>query len=266
MRLEPFEYAAAGTVGAFAVGVFLYTLVSYLVAARFNEPRPFSRAVRHVLGEMMLAALVQPLLPLYLVLGRRMGGRDDGIPVVFVHGYFQNRVDFVWLARVLRRAGMGPLYGVNYWSFGPIERSAAKVAAFVEEVRAAHGAPAVDLVCHSLGGLVAAEVVRKHPTWIRRVATIASPHAGVHWPGPLIGSVGAQMRARGEWMSSRRDLKCDVPLLSVYSSHDNLVYPHVTASRAAVGGRDVVVEGPGHFAILFDERMAQAVVEFLREP
>ncbi len=97
------------------------------------------------------------------------------------------------------------------------------------------------------------------------VATIASPHAGIHWPGPILGGVGAQMRAKGKWLTDRAATRWEVPLLSVYSSHDNLVYPKTTASRADVGGRDVVIEGPGHFAILFDERMARAIVDFLGE-
>lgn len=259
------EYAAAGGGGAFAIGVALYIAISYVVAARFTDARPFSAAVRHVLREMLLAMLVQPLLPLYLFVGRSMGGRRDGVPIVFVHGYFQNRADFVWLARVLRREGFGPLYGVNYWSFGAVERSAQVVAEFIEQVRKTHGVTEVDLVCHSLGGLVAAELVRSHPKMVRRCVTIASPHAGVAWPGPIPGGVGRQMRSDGEWLSERSQKSWEVPLLSIFSTHDNIVYPWRTSSRAAVGGRDVVIEGPGHFAILFDDAMAEAVVGFLRE-
>lgn len=260
------EYAAAGTGGAFLIGVASYIAVSYVVAARFTDARPFSAAVRHVMREMLLATLVQPLLPLFIFFGRSMGGRRDGVPIVFVHGYFQNRADFVWLARVLRREGFGPLYGVNYWSFGPVERSARVVARFAEEVRKAHGVEKVDLVCHSLGGLVAAEIARTHPNLVRRCVTIASPHAGIAWPGPIMGGVGRQMRSDGEWMSERSQSRWEVPLLSIYSTHDNIVYPWRTSSRASVGGRDLLIEGPGHFAILFDDTMARAVVGFLREP
>lgn len=266
MNLRILEYVAGGVGGAFTFGVLVYAAVSYMVAARFNEQRPFSSAVRHIAWETILAMLVQPLLPLYFVIGRRMGGRDDGVPVVFVHGYFQNRADFIWLARVLRREGFGPLYGVNYWSFGAIERSAERVARFAEEVRVAHGREQVDLVCHSLGGLVAAEVARAHPKLVRRCVTIASPHAGIAWPGPVLGASGRQMRRAGAYMKARETAeRAAVPLLSIYSSHDNVVYPAASSSLAHVGGRDVVVEGPGHFAILFDERMAKAVVDFLRE-
>ncbi|CAN5211340.1 alpha/beta fold hydrolase [soil metagenome] len=260
------EYLVASIGCAFSVGIGVYAIISYAVAARFSDARPFSSAVGQMVRESLLAFLVQPLIPFYFFFGRKMGGRKDGTPVVFVHGYFQNRADFIWLARILRKRGFGPLYGVNYWSFGPIEDSALAVAKFAEDVRVAHGVAAVDLVCHSLGGLVAAAVVRHHPKLVRKCVTIASPHAGIAWPGPLLGRVGRQMRAKGAFLTERAATRWEVPLLSVYSSHDNIVYPWRTSSRADFGGRDVLLEGPGHFAILFDPRMATAVVDFLREP
>lgn len=259
-------YGTASVIGLFWVVVFGYTFFSYAVARSFVAPRPLRALVSHATWEALLALVVQPLLPLFFVVGRRMGGRSKGQPVVFVHGYFQNRVDFLYLARILSSAGLGPFYGFNYWSFGRIERSADRLARFVERVCAEQGATQVDLVCHSLGGLVAAEYARSHPARVRRCVTIASPHAGIAWPGPVLGPSGAQMRPNGRYLTERARLPWVVPLLSIYSSHDNVVYPPATSARAQVGGRDLLIDGPGHFAILFDRRTAEATRAFLSEP
>ena len=258
-------YGTAGVIGLFWLIVFGYTFFSYAVAHRFVAPRPLRSLVSHAGWEAILSLFVQPLLPLFFLVGRRMGGRAKGQPIVFVHGYFQNRVDFLYLARVLSKAGLGPLYGVNYWSFGAIESSAGTLARFVERVCAEQGTPSVDLVCHSLGGLVAAEYARTHVERVRRCVTIASPHGGIAWPGPVLGPSGAQMRPKGKYLTASAHLPWEVPLLSIYSSHDNVVYPPTTSAREHVGGKDLVIDGPGHFAILFHRQTAEATRAFLDE-
>ncbi len=65
----------------------------------------------------------QPLMPLFYAVGRRMGSGSGDVPVVCVHGYMQNRVDFVALARQLERSGAGPIYGFNYPWFDTVEKN-----------------------------------------------------------------------------------------------------------------------------------------------
>ena len=66
-----------------------------------------------MMRELYYVMITQPLIPIYFFIGRRFG-KGDGIPVIFVHGYFQNRADFWWMARQFRKTSRGPLYGFNY--------------------------------------------------------------------------------------------------------------------------------------------------------
>jgi len=71
------------------------------------------------------------------------------------------------------------------------------------------------------------------------------------------------------WFARWRNVpavKLDVPCLSVFSSHDNVVHPKESASLARRGGRDVEVEGPAHLAILFSPKVAEHVASFLTDP
>ena len=55
-----------------------------------------------------------------------------------------------------------------------------------------------------------------------------------------------------------------VPMLSIFSTHDNIVAPaRPAASLEPWGGRDFVVDHVGHLTILFDKRVASAVADFL---
>lgn len=249
---------------AVAAGACAYAGVSFLFARRHLPPRPFLIALSQLVREALLAMLVTLLSPVYAFVGRRMGGPASGTPIVLVHGYTQNRADFVVLARALDRAGLGPVYGFNYWSLADVRRSARRLARFVRRVCRAAGVEKVDLVGHSMGGIVVVECMLRMPEHVRRCVTIASPHRGVLWRGPFVGKGAAQLRAGASLIDEHEASAIGVPLLSIASSHDNLVHPASRASVAHRGGKDLVVAGPGHLALLFDARVIDATIQFLR--
>jgi pimeloyl-ACP methyl ester carboxylesterase len=258
------QHVALALSGGLALGVMVYVAVSYGLMRAHTDARPFGASLRAAAREVAWAIATQPLLPLYYFVGRKMGGRSGGVPVVFVHGYMQNRVDFVRLARALGRAGAGPLYGFNYPWFGDVAKNAARLERFVQEVCVETGAREIDLVCHSLGGLVATEMLRSSGSArVRRCATIASPHAGVAWRGPILGACAAQLRRGCAFMQTHDGHALPVPCLSVYSTHDNVVHPPATSTLVHRGGRDHVVRGVGHLSILFSSEVADAITSFV---
>lgn len=262
--------AFAALVLVFVVGVGLYVGVSYALMRSHAAERTSLASAREVFRESFLAGLISPLLPLYYFVGHRMGGvasGDERVPVVFVHGYMQNRVGFIGLARALRREGLGPLYGFNYPWFSSIPSNAERLERFVAQVCAETKAAKVDVVCHSMGGLVGVEMIMRNADRVRRFVTIASPHAGVVWRGPLLGFGASSLRRGSKLLEGHAAAKLGIPTLSIFSTHDNVVHPKETSSLATRGGRDFeVAEGPGHFAILFSKEVARAVIDFLREP
>lgn len=271
---------------AFGVGIVLYVLVSFALTGTYTSRRSFAVSFRELLREALLAAVTQPFLPLFYVVGRRMDTlvlvqrpprSDEGppsaplrIPVVFVHGYMQNRVGFIGLARALGKRGFGPLFGFNYDWLDPLGTSAERLGRFVDAVCAETGAEHVDLVCHSMGGLVAREMMRQRSSTpgvvlrVRRCVTIASPHAGVTWRGPIFGAGGRSLRRGSSFFEAHARVRLSVPCLSVYSTHDNVVHPKETSSLSTCGGEDVEVDGLAHLAILFSPIVAEHVVRFLR--
>ena len=88
-----------------------------------------------------------------------MGSGGGDVPVVLVHGYFQNRVDFLYLARRLRAAGAGPIYACNFFWPQRLEQSSDDVRSFVARVLAETGAEQVDVLTHSSGGLFALDMI-----------------------------------------------------------------------------------------------------------
>jgi pimeloyl-ACP methyl ester carboxylesterase len=198
--------------------------------------------------------------------GEHLGTGGGDVPIVLVHGYFQNRVDFIYLARRLRESGSGPLYACNFFWPQKLESSSEFVRSFVEHVREETGAPVVDLLTHSTGGLFALDLLRDEPTVVRRAALIALPAGGVPWRGPLIGTSGRQLRADSSYHAERRMEIDERPVLSIYSAHDNVVHPVETSQLSGSKAVNLEIEGPGHLSVLFDRRVAQAACSFLLAP
>jgi pimeloyl-ACP methyl ester carboxylesterase len=261
--------AVGGGIGALTVAIVVYVLGSFALMLGHTPARPFGVSLRELVREVIFASLTQPLLPLYYFVGRRMGGAMDGTPIVLVHGYMQNRVGFLGLARALRKRGLGPIYAINYPWFASLSGNAARLDRFIGRVCEETKKDAVDLVCHSMGGLVAMEMMRdearKDTLKVRRVVTIATPHAGVVWKGPMIGVGAANLRRGSKLLDAHATYSVAVPCLSIYSTHDNVVHPKDTSSLVKRGGKDFEVEGASHLAILFNPVVAREVGAFLAE-
>lgn len=245
------------------IGSAAYVAATYPHSLRHVPQRPLGRIVRSVLRESWVLAWTQPLLLWFQLFGRRMGTGGGEVPVVLVHGYFQNRVDFVYLARRLRKAGSGPLFAVNFFWPQSLDSSSADVRAFIDRVRDATGAAQVDLLTHSSGGLFALDLIAEKPETVRRAAMIALPGNGVPWSGPVFGRSGAQLLDTSDYQSGRGTDARDVSVLSVFSAHDNLVNPVATSVVSGSRARNVQVEDLGHISMLFDRGVADEVVAFL---
>ena len=263
MTLETAEWVTLGVLVVLLVPALIYLFGSFFLMFAHVEPRPGQSHARSMMRELYYVLITQPLIPLYFFIGRRLGP-GDGIPVVFVHGYFQNRADFWWMAKQFRKASKGPLYGFNYPWWDTVGRNTPRLARFVERVCAETGAEKVDLVAHSLGGLVCLEYTHSS-AGVGRVAhcvTIGTPHDGVKWRGPIPGRVGEELRG-GEFAAERRNRTVISPTLSVYSTHDNIVHPPATSKLSDRGGDDVAVEGLGHLSLLYSPEVTRVLIEYV---
>jgi len=265
VSLKAAEWLGVAVVGLLLAGALVYLFGSFFLMAAHVERRAGQRQVRAMMRELFYVLITQPLIPPYFFIGRKFSGGDN-VPVVFVHGYFQNRADFWWMARQFRKATKGPLYGFNYPWFDSVDRNVPRLDRFVERVCAENNTDRVSLVAHSLGGLVCMEYSYS-PNGQRRVAhciTIGTPHNGVKWRGPIPGRVAKELR-EGEFHIERRQRPVVSPTLSVYSTHDNIVHPPTTSALGPRGGTDVAIDGLGHLSLLYSPEVTRVLIEFTEQ-
>lgn len=194
----------------------------------------------------------------------------EATPVILVHGFFMTpwSLWFLWLR--LRREGVGPLYLLDYQPMlGPIEGFADQLAALIERVAGADGAGRpVDVVAHSMGGLVAARCMADHPGRVRRLVTIGTPFHGTRLWAMSVGRSLPQMRPGSAFLAGtveRPGFPGPTALTSLYSRFDQIILPHTSSRVERAGARNVELDGLGHNALLISPRVARLVRDALAD-
>lgn len=189
-------------------------------------------------------------------------------PVVLIHGWGLNRGCWWLLRRRLLRDGWGPVYGFNYRSFAAdVEAAAAELATLLESLPVAAGGMPVNLIGHSLGGLVIRYYLRRYRAQaVRRAITLGTPHAGTTFL-PLIGPVGRRLAPSSPLIvqlnaADRVPQQFDV--IAISSQFDALIVPPTHARYPEAF--NIQVRDIGHNRLLFSRRIYVLIQENLAAP
>lgn len=222
-------------------------------------------SLRTLLTEWGMAAAVSAARPagfLPLPGARREGPR----PVIVLHGYAMNRANFLPLAYRLSRAGLGPIVGFEYWTLGRTAAAARQLAWFVDHVHALTGAPQVDIIGHSMGGVVARYYVTLGggDGAVHRLITIGSPHGGTDISRVGIGHANRELVIGSKLVT--RLAAAPRPQLTrittILSRADALV---PAAQQAEIPGAErIVYDDLGHVAMLGSRRVAREIIHRLK--
>jgi pimeloyl-ACP methyl ester carboxylesterase len=195
-------------------------------------------------------------------------------PVLIIHGYLATRGSLHLLERHLTMRGLivmsyplgGPLLNV-----GDIRDSAGLIARKVESIVAQTGIARVDIVGHSMGGLVGLDYLKRlggrHR--VRRLIMLGTPTQGT-WSALLglvtapLGLASLQLLPGSPFLRELADrpLPPGAQVVSIGAIRDWLA----PLSSTALDGVRHIALPTGHSGLLVDAEVAEVVVEILREP
>ncbi|CAM5441372.1 esterase/lipase family protein [Streptomyces atroolivaceus] len=196
---------------------------------------------------------------------------DDRPPVVLLHGFIDNRSVFVLLRRSLARHGWHHLESLNYSPLTCDIRTAAELLdRHVEEICARTGHREIDIVGHSLGGLIARYYVQRlgGDRRVRTLVTLGTPHGGTA-AAPLAGAhpIVRQMRSGSALIEELRRPApgCRTRFISFWSELDRVILPVETAcvDHPDLDAVNVRVTGIGHLALPVHPAVASAIRQAL---
>ncbi|MFJ6084085.1 lipase family alpha/beta hydrolase [Streptomyces sp. NPDC092369] len=195
-------------------------------------------------------------------------------PVVLLHGFIDNRSVFVLLRRSLAQHGRQQVESLNYSPLTCDIRTAAELLGqHIEEICERTGSRQVDIVGHSLGGLIARYYVQRlgGDLRVRTLVTLGTPHSGTS-VAPLANAhpIVRQMRPGSDVLEelTRPAPGCRTHFVSFWSDLDHLMDPLETACVAHPDliAQNVRVSGIGHLALPVHPAVAIGIRQALDTP
>ncbi|MFF9126001.1 esterase/lipase family protein [Streptomyces sp. NPDC014889] len=192
-------------------------------------------------------------------------------PVVLLHGFIDNRSVFVLLRRSLAQHGRQRVESLNYSPLTCDIRTAAELLGrHIEEICERTGSRQIDVVGHSLGGLIARYYVQRlgGDLRVRTLVTLGTPHSGTR-VAPLANAhpIVRQMRPGSELIEelSRPAPGCSTHFVSFWSDLDHLMDPLESACihHPDLKVENVQVSGIGHLALPLHPAVATGIRQVL---
>ena len=193
-------------------------------------------------------------------------------PVLIIHGYLATRGSLHLLERHLTERGLIVMsYPLGPLNVGDIRDSAGLIARKVESIVAQTGIARVDIVGHSMGGLVGLDYLKRlggrHR--VRRLVMLGTPTQGT-WSALLglvtvpLGLASLQLLPGSPFLRELADrpLPPGAEVVSIGAIRDWLA----PLSSTALDGVRHIALPTGHSGLLVDAEVAEVIVDILRAP
>ncbi|MEC8194007.1 MAG: alpha/beta fold hydrolase [Myxococcota bacterium] len=189
----------------------------------------------------------------------------ERLPVLLVHGYGLNRGCFTFLQTYLHTRGYEWVWAINNRpNSSPIPVFAKRLGRAIERLKDETGAERVDVVAHSMGGVIAAYALKEfgYARHVRRLVTV-----GTSWAGTKTHVFGLRREAHDLSESSAvidalRTYSGDT--VAIWSRSDHLVLPSESACPSHA--RCIELHDLGHQEMLMSARVFRCIADALLAP
>jgi triacylglycerol esterase/lipase EstA (alpha/beta hydrolase family) len=236
-----------------------------LLAGRFMPDRRYL-ALRLILVEAWSIFLVLCAYPFGFVPPKpRSLQVAQKRPVLLLHGLFHNRAVWFLMRQRLEQCGF-PVVTINLPPYETVETLARRIAAAVEETLVTYDAEQVDIVGHSMGGLLARYYIEFQggDKRVNHCIMLGAPNAGSKLAPFALSPLGRDLMPGSEFLTelNAAPLSASVRYVTIFSRHDNLVIPAESAELP--GAEAIEVEWLGHNSLLVHRETIEATIDVLR--
>ena len=195
-------------------------------------------------------------------------GKMTGPPVLCVHGFHMTGSCMWGIRRYLEARGRptrSVFLGEPYRSAGVYAKSLTRA---MRDLQRQFNGEGIDVVAHSMGGLITRKVLADDPALaadVGRIVTLGSPHHGTGLLSWIrFGPVYEMMSLDSDFIKELPDFQTSAPsaeVTTVATEQDLIVYPVATCYLR--GSRQVTLNGIGHLGLLTEPEVMGLVAEAL---
>ena len=182
--------------------------------------------------------------------------------IVLLHGYIANKSTLYPLAAYLKIKGHKVLF-YNYPSHRGVENAAVN---FREYLKKHVKGGRIDLVCHSMGGIVARTYLQLlgGSRRVDQCITLASPHKGTYNAYWIPTKVGDELRPDSKLIKKlheTKEMSKDVKITSIVAGSDNIIIPRLNSSFE----KSIHIPNIGHNGLLLSPKVMSTIAKCLKD-
>jgi|SRR3989338_1283458 len=190
--------------------------------------------------------------------------QDTQNPIILIHGYMMRGLVMYPIKRRLNRDGYKNVYLFTYSSpWKSIDDFSRQLGDRIESVKKETGVEKVDLICHSMGGLVAINYINNFDGTknINRLITLGTPFCGSKLWSFSIGKCGREMKPGSEFLKKLNIPSSGVKATAIYTTFDEMVIPYEYSKLE--GANNIGMNYIGHVGLIFDTKVYKVIREAL---
>ena len=274
-------YALLFGAGTILLLRLLITANNFSLAWRYRSETPsqyrirFWRACKLFFGEFKATMMASSWTMPFHTFFKRIADHPSTPPALLIHGYGCNSGYWHFMSKALRHANITH-YAVDMEPlFCGIDEYVSTIHEAVERICKETGCDKIVIVAHSMGGLAARAYLRDHGSArIAELITLGTPHHGTGLArfgiglntSQMLWTVGEQEGLSSKWLrnlEASEDKSAYKLIVSIYSHHDNIVSPQISARLE--GAENIEFQGIGHVALASHPEIQAQVIRHIRD-
>ena len=264
-----------GLIGFDLVVVFLsYSIFWYETANNRSDllKKRFSRKNLQLVSCLIFSELFYDLLtlssiPFGLIKRKNPFLKRGETPVLLLHGLFVNKASWFWFKYRLKQQGFNNVITMNLSSWHNEEILTELVAKKVDELRHQVGVNKINIVGHSMGGLIARNYIqlRGGSDKVEQLICLGSPHHGSKLAAFTLDPLGKLLIPNSDFLQrlNQAPIPEGVITTNIYTSKDNMVLPN--ESCQIMWAKNIVLDRMGHTALIYRKSALTATITALQQ-
>ncbi len=219
-----------------------------------------------IFSEVFCDLLTLASIPFGLIRKKHPALVRQETPILLLHGLFVNKASWFWFRYRLRKQGFNNVVTMNLSSWHNEEVLTELVAKKVDELRHQSGANKVDIIGHSMGGIIARNYIqlRGGHDKVAQLICLGTPHFGSKLAAFTLDPLGKLLIPDSDFL--RRLNAAPVPehvaITNIYTRHDNMVLPNTSCQLNRA--KNIALDGMGHTALIYRKAPLAATFQVLQ--
>lgn len=233
---------------------------------RFNC-RSFKLCVSLIFPEFFFNFLTVIVFPFGLLNIKSQDLRRGETPVLLLHGLFDNRASWFWFKKQLKQRDINNVITLNLSSWHSEEVLTELLSKRIDELRHQLGVNKVNLVGHSMGGIVARNYIqlRGGESKVDKLVCLGSPHAGSKLATFSVSPLGKHLIPGSAFMQRLNSAQQpqQVVTTNIYTKKDNMVLPNGSCHLS--WGHNIELDDMGHTSLIYRTAAVEATSTALKK-